>query len=62
MMTSPSHIRHCVDFLRQSLMCAADQTLEEKDEKGGVGGFGTTRKCVDYKKLLETIDTWQHEE
>jgi hypothetical protein len=61
MMTSPSHIRHCVDLLRQSLMCAADRTLEEKDERGGVSGFGTARQCVDYEKLVETVELWQHD-
>jgi hypothetical protein len=42
-------------------MCAADRTLEEKDEKGGVSGFGTAHQCVDYEKLVKTVESWQRE-
>ncbi|KAI0448080.1 S-adenosyl-L-methionine-dependent methyltransferase [Xylaria telfairii] len=39
---SLGHIRHCIDLLRQSLMCNADLTVELKNEElGGVTGFGT---------------------
>lgn len=58
-MTSPSHVRHCVDLLRQSLMCSADRTLEVKDDKGGVSGFGTVHHCYDYEELLYTVEKWQ---
>ncbi|OCL07611.1 hypothetical protein AOQ84DRAFT_294758, partial [Glonium stellatum] len=59
MMTSPSHVRHCVDLLRQSLMCNSDRTVEEKDDKGGVSGFGTTHQCYDYKQLVHLVEGWQ---
>ena len=37
----PSHVRHCTDLLRQSLMCHADTTIEVVDEEiNGVHGFG----------------------
>lgn len=58
MMSSPPLVRHCIDLLRQSLMCNADVTVEEKDEKGGVLGFGTTHECVNWTAFIETIDTW----
>lgn len=46
------HSRHCVDYLRQSLMCAADLTLEPIDpELGGVTGWGVKRTCRDWAKL-----------
>ncbi|PVH96581.1 hypothetical protein DM02DRAFT_534913 [Periconia macrospinosa] len=60
MHTSPSHIRHCTDLLRQSLMCAADRTIEVKDDQGGVSGFGTLHQCADYDDLLDTVGKWQH--
>jgi hypothetical protein len=28
---SPAHMRHCIDLLRQSLMCHADTTIEVKE-------------------------------
>lgn len=59
MMTSPSHVRHCVDLLRQTLMCYSDRTIEQKDDTGGVSGFGVKHQCGDYEKLLELINKWQ---
>ncbi|KAK3390363.1 hypothetical protein B0H63DRAFT_519590 [Podospora didyma] len=52
MMISPPHVRHCIDLLRQTLMCNADLTVEVKDEKaGGVHGFGETHQCIDWEAL-----------
>ncbi|KAL4869530.1 hypothetical protein BDV12DRAFT_75899 [Aspergillus spectabilis] len=46
------HMRHCFDYLRQSLMCASDSTLEPVDaELGGVTGWGNERVCRDYAVL-----------
>ncbi|KAL4887399.1 hypothetical protein BJY04DRAFT_212436 [Aspergillus karnatakaensis] len=46
------HMRHCFDYLRQSLMCASDSTFEPVDPKlGGVTGWGTERVCRDYAEL-----------
>ncbi|KAF2707642.1 hypothetical protein K504DRAFT_383505, partial [Pleomassaria siparia CBS 279.74] len=58
--TSPSHVRHCTDLLRQSLMCNADRTLEVKDDMGGVSGFGTTHRCYDYRELVRIVEEWQY--
>ncbi|KAK6596643.1 hypothetical protein H4I96_09295 [Botrytis cinerea] len=61
-MSSPSHIRHCIDLLRQSLMCSADTTLEVKEEHvNGVHGFGVLHKCSDWDVLLRTISVKQHQ-
>ncbi|KAL8761568.1 MAG: hypothetical protein Q9184_002333 [Pyrenodesmia sp. 2 TL-2023] len=50
--TDPAHIRHCIDYLRQSLLCAADTNMEPvDDELGGITGWGP-RKCRDIKFLL----------
>lgn len=46
------HVRHCFDYLRQSLMCAADTTLEPVDPVlGGVTGWGVVRNCRRYNDL-----------
>lgn len=59
MMSSPSHVRHCTDLLRQSLMCNSDRTLEERDDSGGVSGFGTVHECYDYRALVAAVEKWQ---
>lgn len=59
-MSSPSHIRHCIDLLRQSLMCQPDTTIEIKDDKlGGVRGFGSKRQCKDWAQLVEWTTHWE---
>ncbi|TKX23757.1 oxidase [Elsinoe australis] len=45
------HSAHCFDYLRQSIMCAGDTTLEGKTEAGP--GWGTPHECVDYDALLD---------
>ncbi|EGD86998.2 uncharacterized protein TERG_03253 [Trichophyton rubrum CBS 118892] len=48
------HMRHCFDYLRQGLMCAADSTLEPVDTRlGGVTGWGNERVCRDYTALKD---------
>jgi hypothetical protein len=57
---SLGHIRHCIDLLRQSLMCNADLTVELKNEQlGGVTEFGIVHQCVDWPKLLEWMPSWE---
>ncbi|KAH8676551.1 hypothetical protein BGZ60DRAFT_259733 [Tricladium varicosporioides] len=59
-MASPSHIRHCIDLLRNSLMCQPDLTVEVKDmKKGGVTGFGTEHTCKSWNQLNEWITKWE---
>ncbi|KAI0199448.1 hypothetical protein F4808DRAFT_432518 [Astrocystis sublimbata] len=49
-----SHMRHCIDLIRQSLMCSGDVTLEVVDaDIGGVHGFGTEHVCVDWEELKQ---------
>jgi len=58
--TSPVHIRHCIDYIRQSLMCYADTTIEEKDDKiNGVRGFGTLHECRDWRDLVKWTEETQ---
>lgn len=60
MMISPPHIRHCLDLLRQNLMCNADLTVEVKDKKlNGVHGFGTEHVCIDWESLLAWTSEWE---
>ena len=58
--TSPAHIRHCIDLIRQSLMCNADTTIEVKDEEiNGVRGFGTLHQCKDWRGLVRWTEETQ---
>ncbi|PPR01212.1 hypothetical protein CVT24_006122 [Panaeolus cyanescens] len=54
------HVRHCLTYLRHTLMCDADYTLEEQDfmrldhysyQKYGVYKGGDTRVCRDWETL-----------
>ena len=52
------HALHCVEYLRQSVICAADNTIE----RSYMGIFGTfeannTHVCRDWDALME----WAHE-
>ena len=50
----PPHMRHCFDYLRQALLCAADSTLEPfRTDLGGVTGWGFPRMCRNYDELKE---------
>ena len=53
------HMQHCFDYIRQALMCAADPTLEKRDDMvGGVRGWHTTHQCRNFEALKEW--TGQH--
>ncbi|TAQ83336.1 hypothetical protein B7494_g8340 [Chlorociboria aeruginascens] len=49
------HSAHCFDYLRQSIMCAADTSLEGETEAGP--GWGSTHQCKDY----EMVRQWANE-
>ena len=60
MEATPPHVRHCIDLLRQSLMCQPDLTVEVKDNAvGGVRGFGTQHICADWQELVDWTREWQ---
>jgi len=44
------HSTHCFDYIRQSIMCAADTSLEGKTDAGP--GWGSKHECTDYDALL----------
>ncbi|KAH8761128.1 hypothetical protein F5883DRAFT_129171 [Diaporthe sp. PMI_573] len=55
-----SHMRHCIDLLRQVLMCHGDTTPEVVDEEiNGVHGFRTPHTCVDWEQLKTWTSTQQ---
>ncbi|RDW58246.1 hypothetical protein BP6252_13657 [Coleophoma cylindrospora] len=61
---SDSHMGHCLDYIRQSLMCVADTTIEVAVKapggRAGVRGWGTQHMCGDYQQLGEWTSQWQY--
>ena len=57
---SPSHVGHCIDLLRQALMCQPDLAVEvQNDELGGVTGFGTEHTCINWGDLVTWTSHWE---
>lgn len=55
------HWKHCIDYLRQALICNADVTLENLEMNGdnllgSVDGWGTTHMCRDWSAILEWVE------
>ncbi|KAI1324528.1 hypothetical protein F5Y16DRAFT_402383 [Xylariaceae sp. FL0255] len=50
---APFHVRHCFDYLRQALMCAADTNLENVDPKTHLtNGWDQVKQCRDYDQVV----------
>ena len=46
------HIPHCLEYLYDSIICAADTTLEPVDDKGVADGIGVQHKCNNFGNVL----------
>ena len=58
----PHHLRHCFDYLRQSIMCDADTNLEPVNmELGGVTGWKYERTCRNFAHVKEWAEKWRKE-
>ena len=52
------HIHHCFDYLRQSIMCSGDMTLESSavEDDGSritVDGWGVSHQCKNWDSIWE---------
>lgn len=57
--TSHHHVRHCFEYLRQSLICLADSNLEMMNYTArGISGWQSERTCRDYDGLVAWADEW----
>ena len=45
------HTSHCFEYLRQSLMCSADPSIEPAARVDGFLGWGVQRQCRDFVEL-----------
>ncbi|KAK3688838.1 hypothetical protein B0T22DRAFT_528068 [Podospora appendiculata] len=49
----PIHIRHCFDYIRRALMCAADTNLEVLNRTTHItNGWGQPKQCRDYNQVV----------
>jgi hypothetical protein len=54
------HVEHCIELLRNALMCRPDLTIEVSDPTlGGVAGFGTTHICLEWEQLVDWTTEWE---
>lgn len=54
-----NHIRHCFDYLRRSIMCAADTNLEVVDRVNHTtNGWGQEKTCRDYGEVVAYARLW----
>ena len=59
--TDPEHMRHCFDYLRRALMCAADTNLEAVSRETRVTtGWGSRRVCRDYAAVKAWAEEWRN--
>ncbi|PVI04001.1 hypothetical protein DM02DRAFT_509446, partial [Periconia macrospinosa] len=64
---SDMHTLHCFDYLRESIICAADSELEpfRSPFDGGTGGdgidgFGSLHQCRDFKQLFQWSERFRY--
>lgn len=56
----PKHMTHCIELIRNVIMCKPDLTIEVKREDiGGVTGFDTEHVCKEWNGLLEWTSKWE---
>lgn len=57
------HVTHCLAYLRQSLKCAADVSLEPyRALNNGVDGFFSSRQCRNYEAVYHWAERFRYTE
>lgn len=62
--SSRIHLEHCIEYIRQSVLCNADITLEPnrlaRTPDGVIvhasSGYGVTHKCRDWKEVKRQVE------
>jgi hypothetical protein len=52
------HVHHCIETLRQAVMCQSDLTLEHPEYGGGkqmVTGWGNVHYCRDFSSVVQAV-------
>jgi Mycotoxin biosynthesis protein UstYa len=54
------HLLHCNNYLRQSIICAGDTTLEKakvhSEKRLGVDGMGVSHRCRDWNTIFKFVE------
>jgi hypothetical protein len=52
------HTRHCINLLRQTVLCASDTTLDPLNAANGKGtdGLGVVHVCRDWQKVYDFVE------
>ncbi|KAF1969963.1 hypothetical protein BU23DRAFT_475151, partial [Bimuria novae-zelandiae CBS 107.79] len=57
--TAPFHVRHCFDYLRQTIMCHADTNLEVLDPVNHTtNGWNQDKVCRNYEMVNAFAERW----
>ncbi|CAF9929509.1 MAG: hypothetical protein GOMPHAMPRED_005427 [Gomphillus americanus] len=53
----PRHIFHCLDYLRQTVMCNADTTMEWRsaDDPFHIDGYGPPHQCKNWDEVVQWL-------
>ncbi|KAF9445734.1 hypothetical protein P691DRAFT_805263 [Macrolepiota fuliginosa MF-IS2] len=57
--STPGHVRHCLNYLRQTFLCGADHTLEDGDftiQNFEMERIADTRMCKDWEAVESTMN------
>lgn len=54
------HLTHCFDYLRRTLMCAADTNLEVLNENRTTNGWDQVKYCRNYDAVLHFAEQWKN--
>lgn len=50
------HAQHCLTYLRNTILCSADLTIEPQFEPGKVDGLGVNHQCRNWTAVYEWLD------
>jgi hypothetical protein len=49
------HTRHCLNVLRQAVLCGSDITLDAINKPNGTNGLGMVHVCRDWRKVYDFV-------
>ena len=50
------HLQHCLNYIRQMILCASDLTLEPVDIRHEASGIGMTHTCRNWRAVYDTVN------
>jgi hypothetical protein len=50
------HTRHCLNLLREVVLCTSDTTLDPLNTPHGTDGVGVVHVCRDWQKVYDFVE------